>query len=179
MDLKKLVTSAETLAQDLAAGAAGPMPQVQPQTPKGKAGYDRLMDALVQQLLTLSRIEAAAKVQFDAVVNVPAMLQLLEQEANSLNREKQHKLVFQVDPNLQVTGITEELRASHPDIAFFEQRNPGWQRGNELPCIARADFFAFLKILPPFLMKTMFGGRSRSATDANVNAGETARQSGN
>ena len=46
MDLKKLVTSAETLAQDLAAGAAGPMPQVQPQTPKGKAGYDRLMDAL-------------------------------------------------------------------------------------------------------------------------------------
>ena len=31
MDLKKLVTSAETLAQDLAAGAAGPMPQVLPQ----------------------------------------------------------------------------------------------------------------------------------------------------
>jgi len=46
MDLKKLVTSAETLAQDLAAGAVGPMPQVQPQTPKGKVGYDRLMDAL-------------------------------------------------------------------------------------------------------------------------------------
>jgi two-component system phosphate regulon sensor histidine kinase PhoR len=74
------------------------------------------MDALVQQLLTLSRIEAAAKVQFDAVVDVPAMLHLLEQEANSLNREKQHKLVFQIDPTLQVTGITEELRSAFSNL---------------------------------------------------------------
>jgi len=58
MDLKKLVTSAETLAQDLAAGAAGPMPQVQPQTPKGKAGYDRLMDALNRLPRTLMALGA-------------------------------------------------------------------------------------------------------------------------
>ena len=74
------------------------------------------MDALVQQLLTLSRIEAAAKVQFDAVVNVPAMLHLLEQEAISLNREKQHQLLFSIDPNLQVTGITEELRSAFSNL---------------------------------------------------------------
>lgn len=46
MDLKKLVTSAEVLAQDLASGVAGPMPQVWPKTPSGKVGYDRLIDAL-------------------------------------------------------------------------------------------------------------------------------------
>ena len=46
MDLTKIVTSAEALAQDLAAGAAGPIPQVQPKTATGKAGYDRLIDAM-------------------------------------------------------------------------------------------------------------------------------------
>jgi hypothetical protein len=46
MDLKQIVTSAETLAQDLATGAAGPMPDVQPKTADGKAGYDRMIDAM-------------------------------------------------------------------------------------------------------------------------------------
>ena len=46
MDLKQIVTSAETFAQDLATGAAGPMPQVLPKTANGKAGYDRLIDAM-------------------------------------------------------------------------------------------------------------------------------------
>jgi hypothetical protein len=46
MDLKQIVTSAETFAQDLATGAAGPMPDVLPKTTNGKAGYDRLIDAM-------------------------------------------------------------------------------------------------------------------------------------
>lgn len=74
------------------------------------------MDALVQQLLTLSRIEASAKVQFDPVVDVPVMLALLEQEAQSLNREKQHQITFSVDPDLRVSGITEELRSAFSNL---------------------------------------------------------------
>lgn len=74
------------------------------------------MDALVQQLLTLSRIEASAKVQFDPVVDVPVMLALLEQEAQSLNREKQHSITFSVDPDLRVSGITEELRSAFSNL---------------------------------------------------------------
>jgi len=74
------------------------------------------MDALVQQLLTLSRIEASAKVQFDPVVDVPVMLALLEQEAQSLNREKQHSIIFSVDPALRVSGITEELRSAFSNL---------------------------------------------------------------
>jgi len=46
MDFNQIVTTAETLAEGLASGAAGPMPQVQPKTATGKAGYDRLIDAL-------------------------------------------------------------------------------------------------------------------------------------
>ena len=74
------------------------------------------MDALVQQLLTLSRIEASAKVQFDPMVDVPVMLELLEQEAQSLNREKQHQITFDVDSSLKVSGITEELRSAFSNL---------------------------------------------------------------
>ena len=105
------------------------------------------MDALVQQLLTLSRIEAAAKVQFDAVVDVPAMLHLLEQEAHSLNREKQHKLLFQVDPTLQVTGITEELRSAFSNLITnaIKYTPPGgeiqvcWQRQHQKALFSVSD----------------------------------------
>lgn len=74
------------------------------------------MDNLVQQLLTLSRIEAAAKVHYDENVDAPAMLTLLEQEAHSLNREKQHTIRFEIDANLRVNAITEELRSAFSNL---------------------------------------------------------------
>ncbi|NRQ43291.1 phosphate regulon sensor histidine kinase PhoR [Rheinheimera sp. YQF-2] len=94
------------------------------------------MDALVQQLLTLSRIEASARVQFDDEVDVPAMLAQLEQEAQTVNRDKQHKLVFDIDPQLTVTGVTEELRSAFSNLvinAIKYTQNGGdiyvsWQR---------------------------------------------------
>ncbi|MBU1620148.1 MAG: phosphate regulon sensor histidine kinase PhoR [Gammaproteobacteria bacterium] len=74
------------------------------------------MDALVQQLLTLSRIEAAAKVQFEDHIDVPAMLVMLEQESNTLNREKQHQISFSIEPGLLVSGIREELRSAFSNL---------------------------------------------------------------
>lgn len=96
----------------------------------------RRMDALVQQLLTLSRIEASARVHFDDVVDVPAMLAQIEQETHTLNREKQHHLRFDIDPELKVTGITEELRSVFSNLvinAIKYTQNSGdiqisWQR---------------------------------------------------
>lgn len=74
------------------------------------------MDSLVQQLLTLSRIEAASKVHYDEEVDVPSLLALLEQEAHSLNRDKQHKISFNVDNELRVTGSREELRSAFSNL---------------------------------------------------------------
>ena len=37
-----------------------------------------------------------------------------------------------------VAAITDELRDRVPNIAYFEQRNPGWSQGHELPCVGRA-----------------------------------------
>lgn len=45
-----------------------------------------------------------------------------------------------------VAGISEEMRRRYPKIAFFESRNPTWERGTELPCvgeIAFSDLFGF------------------------------------
>ncbi|QBL10356.1 phosphate regulon sensor histidine kinase PhoR [Rheinheimera sp. D18] len=69
------------------------------------------MELLVQQLLTLSRIEAATKVPFDNEVDVPSLLATLEQEAQALNHDKQHQISFAVDSKLKVTGVSEELRS--------------------------------------------------------------------
>ncbi len=46
MDMTKIITTVETAAEDLMTGTAGPMPQFQPKTPTGKAGYDHLIDAM-------------------------------------------------------------------------------------------------------------------------------------
>ncbi|MES2092143.1 MAG: hypothetical protein V4532_19495 [Pseudomonadota bacterium] len=55
-----------------------------------------------------------------------------------------------------VAEIDQALRNKEPDVAFFEQRNPDWRRGTELPCIAQADLWTFLKIVGPFLWKSAF-----------------------
>lgn len=46
MDMTNIVTQVETAAESLTAGAAGPMPQYQPKTAAGQAGYNHLIDAM-------------------------------------------------------------------------------------------------------------------------------------
>jgi len=43
-----------------------------------------------------------------------------------------------------VADITPELAASNEHIAFFDQVNPGWRQGNELPCLAALDYHSIL-----------------------------------
>jgi hypothetical protein len=49
-----------------------------------------------------------------------------------------------------VTPITDEMRARSGKIRFFEQRNPTWQRGTELPCIGVVGYRDALRY--PFLL---------------------------
>ena len=39
-----------------------------------------------------------------------------------------------------IARISDELRLNYPKVAFFEEKNPEWQRGTELPCVGRAGF---------------------------------------
>ena len=76
------------------------------------------MDGLVNQLLSLSRIEGARKQDNDKPVNVPAMLQLIEIEARSLNQDKGHDISFAVDAELDIKGAADELRSAFSNLVF-------------------------------------------------------------
>jgi two-component system phosphate regulon sensor histidine kinase PhoR len=76
------------------------------------------MNGLVNQLLTLSKIEAAPKHDLDEVVNVPTMLAVLEKEAISLSGADEHKLAFFVDPNLKVFGDEDQLRSAISNLVY-------------------------------------------------------------
>ncbi len=44
-----------------------------------------------------------------------------------------------------VAQITPEIRAQEPDIAYFEDCNPSWRQGTELPCAGEISFSALTK----------------------------------
>ncbi|WP_440054006.1 phosphate regulon sensor histidine kinase PhoR [Pseudoalteromonas sp. T1lg65] len=105
------------------------------------------MDSLVNQLLSLSRIEGARKQDNDKAVNVPAMLDLIHTEANSLNQDKGHELVFNIDRNIDVKGAPDELRSAFSNLVFnaIHYTKPGgkievnWQLVNDLPQFSVID----------------------------------------
>ncbi|MBA5762344.1 phosphate regulon sensor histidine kinase PhoR [Vibrio sp. 404] len=76
------------------------------------------MNSLVNQLLTLSKIEAAPMHELDEVVNVPAMLEVLEKEAVSLSGEQNHRLKFDVDESLLVLGDDDQLRSAISNLVY-------------------------------------------------------------
>ncbi len=76
------------------------------------------MNSLVNQLLTLSKIEAAPMHELDEVVNVPAMLDVLEKEAVSLSGEHGHKLFFEVDEKLRVFADEDQLRSAISNLVY-------------------------------------------------------------
>ena len=76
------------------------------------------MNSLVNQLLTLSKIEAASMVEPHEVVNVPAMLEILEKEAATLSGEKNHHLHFDIDSGLRVLGDDDQLRSAISNLVY-------------------------------------------------------------
>ncbi|NIY93853.1 phosphate regulon sensor histidine kinase PhoR [Vibrio diazotrophicus] len=76
------------------------------------------MNSLVNQLLTLSKIEAAPMHELDEVVNVPSMLEILEKEAISLSGSDEHKLTFEVDKNLKVLADEDQLRSAISNLVY-------------------------------------------------------------
>ncbi|HDY8070716.1 TPA: phosphate regulon sensor histidine kinase PhoR [Vibrio vulnificus] len=76
------------------------------------------MNSLVNQLLTLSKIEASPIHELDEVVDVPAMLEVLEKEAVSLSGDNQHTISFQVDKALKVYADEDQLRSAISNLVY-------------------------------------------------------------
>nr|WP_086937659.1 phosphate regulon sensor histidine kinase PhoR [Thaumasiovibrio occultus] len=76
------------------------------------------MASLVNQLLTLSKIEAAPVVELSEVVKVPSILEILEKEAISLSGDKQQKITFEVDESLNVFADDDQLRSAISNLVY-------------------------------------------------------------
>ncbi|CAM3887035.1 Phosphate regulon sensor protein PhoR [Vibrio aerogenes CECT 7868] len=76
------------------------------------------MNSLVNQLLTLSKIEAAPMHELEDVVDVPEMLTVLEKEASSLSGDANHQLHFEIDPALKVLGDEDQLRSAISNLVY-------------------------------------------------------------
>ncbi|TLS84568.1 phosphate regulon sensor histidine kinase PhoR [Photobacterium damselae subsp. damselae] len=76
------------------------------------------MNALVEQLLTLSKIEAAPTIDLEEVVDVPKMLDLLEKEAQSLSGDKNQQIHFEIDRFLKVHGDEDQLRSAISNLVY-------------------------------------------------------------
>lgn len=76
------------------------------------------MQSLVEELLVLSRIEASTERAFEKMVNVPQLLWQIQAEAEALNRDRLHKIFFDISPILYVYGIESELRSAFSNLIF-------------------------------------------------------------
>ena len=76
------------------------------------------MQSLIEELLVLSRIEASTERAFEKLVNVPKLLWQIQAEAEALNRNRLHKIFFDISPVLYVYGIESELRSAFSNIIF-------------------------------------------------------------
>lgn len=73
-------------------------------------GQSTRMRNLVDQLLSLSRIDSARGDIFERVVNVPELLRRIQTDAEQLNADKQHQLSFEIAEQ-SMHGIEDELRS--------------------------------------------------------------------
>ncbi|HKM97925.1 MAG TPA: phosphate regulon sensor histidine kinase PhoR [Buttiauxella sp.] len=75
------------------------------------------MEGLVKQLLTLSKIEAAAAMVLNEKIDVPLMLRVVEREAQTLSQQTQ-TLQFDIDPTLKVFGNEDQLRSAISNLVY-------------------------------------------------------------
>ncbi|MBM7454858.1 two-component system phosphate regulon sensor histidine kinase PhoR [Oceanisphaera litoralis] len=102
------------------------------------------MDALVTQLMTLTRIEASATIDTSKIVDMPTMLAMLEQEALALSGDKHHEFSFQVDTGLKVRGDQEQLRSAISNLVYNAIRHspPGTRIKVEWGLVGKYGRFA-------------------------------------
>ncbi|OEF09076.1 phosphate regulon sensor histidine kinase PhoR [Vibrio genomosp. F10] len=105
------------------------------------------MNSLVSQLLTLSKIEAAPMDDFEEVVDVPAMLEVLEKEAASLSGDDAHQLDFKVDTELRIYADEDQIRSAISNLVYnaVKYTEPGalikvrWFKTSQGACLEVED----------------------------------------
>jgi two-component system, OmpR family, phosphate regulon sensor histidine kinase PhoR len=74
------------------------------------------MQRLVDDLLMLSRLETAAPRQKEEVVDVPALLAGLREQAEILSGDAQHRITLETEPTLKLLGGRDELHSAFMNL---------------------------------------------------------------
>ena len=87
--------------------------------PHWKKAFDTIegqvsrMDRLVEQLLSLSRVEINTDdVDSKRIVDMPFLISALVDDSEWLNQDKKHRIEKDIDPTLAVIGIDSELKSA-------------------------------------------------------------------
>lgn len=92
-------------------------PEIRKKALVSMKGQTERMSSLVNQLLLLSRIEAAPRYVMNEKVNVPAQLESLYREALILS-DKRQQIHFDVEPQLQILGNQEQLYSAMSNLVY-------------------------------------------------------------
>jgi two-component system, OmpR family, phosphate regulon sensor histidine kinase PhoR len=76
------------------------------------------MQRIVEDLLLLSRVESGATNERQELVDVPALLENIREEALGLSGELRHELVLDVDRSLKLSGNTAELDSAFSNLTI-------------------------------------------------------------
>jgi two-component system phosphate regulon sensor histidine kinase PhoR len=74
------------------------------------------MQRLVDDLLTLSKLETAPPARRDESVDVPALLAGLKEQAEILSGDQQHAITLEATPGLNLIGAREELHSAFSNL---------------------------------------------------------------
>ncbi|CAG9001695.1 MAG: Phosphate regulon sensor protein PhoR [Candidatus Celerinatantimonas neptuna] len=136
-----------------------PLQSVWPKAHRMMSEQSMRMDNLVNQLLTLARIETAPTVPEPDSVDVPSMLRLLEDEVERLIQDKDLSFTFDIDCELCMTGSREQMRSAFTNLVNNAVKycsepgtiNVSWKRCVEGACFSVTD--SGPGILPKHMMR--------------------------
>ena len=86
-----------------------------------KTYFDMMIDQtsrmrrIIEDLLTLSRIESSTDAPEDAVINMALLINIIQNDANGLSNAK-HRIHLNADSNLNITGSQEELLSAFSNL---------------------------------------------------------------
>ena len=62
----------------------------------------------------------------------------------------------------EVAPITERMRRDNPKIRFFENQNPSWEQGTELPCVGEMSWKDLMRYPMRFMSKSVSKGKQEA-----------------
>ena len=81
----------------------------------GMQSHTGQVNALLEDLLDLSRLQSDERPREEQAVNIPAMLMQLKEQAGEIS-QGQHGLLFEIQPDLWLHGDTEDLESAFRNL---------------------------------------------------------------